>query len=99
MVCMCVYPIVPCMGLALGPIPAQCMAHRPGWVKTNGLTLARVGPGLSLHWTGSGLGSISGSYSGHRPGMGCIMMCLGGAWAELCYAKKNMNGSIKIKPF
>ncbi len=42
---------------------------RPGGVTTNGLTLGRVGLGLSFDWAGPGLGSIAGSFSGHGPGV------------------------------
>ncbi len=68
------------MGRALGPSPAQPMAHGPGRVTTSGLTLDWVGPGLSFDWAGLGLGSIAGNLSGHGPGMGRLSMALGWAW-------------------
>ncbi len=58
------------MGRALGPSPAQPMAHGPGRVTTSGLTLGWFGLGLSFDWAGPGLGSIAGNLYGHGPGMG-----------------------------
>ncbi len=58
-----------CMGRALGPSPVQPMAHGPGRVTTNGLTLGRDGLFLSMgrvwaefgwSWVGPGPNRVMG---------------------------------------